>query len=141
MDRMFHGIRWICPEKLYVSQLYVSRAKLQSVQSWLTPATLQSCQPLPVHDFGDGVLTLTDGHTRALALLLLGQPCPICYDTEEAVTGSVGQAAYRMAIDWCRAAGICTVPDLRARVVEEDEYKRLWLDRCKQAFVGLDQEN
>lgn len=135
MEKVFQGVRWVSPVQLYVSQLYISRTKLQSVQAWLTPATLQECPPLPVHDFGDGVFTLTDGHTRALALLMQTQLCPICYDADEAVTKPDGRAAYLMAISWCRTAGICTVWDLRERVVEEEQYKRLWLDRCKQAFT------
>lgn len=141
MNKMFDGVRWVYPAQLYVSQLYVSRSKLQAVQSWLTPETLQTCTPLPVYDFGDGKLTLTDGHTRAFALLLMGQRCPICYDTEETVTGPAGRTAYQMAIAWCRTAGICTVQDLRERVVEEEQYKRWWLDRCKQAFAQFGQQN
>ncbi len=135
MEQGFHGVRWVEPAKLYVSQLYVSRAKLQAVQAWLTPAALQTCRPLPVHDFGDGNLTLTDGHTRALTLLLMGQLCPVCYDTDQAVTNPEGQAAYRTAIGWCRDAGVCRVGDLRHRVLEEAQYQRLWVERCEQAFA------
>ncbi len=137
METGFRGIRRMNPAKLYVSQLYVSRTKLQAVQTWLTPSTIQACRPLPVHDFGDGNLTLTDGHTRALVLLLLGQPCPVCYDTDRTVTGPAGKAAYRMAIGWCRSAGVHTVKDLRERILEEVQYERLWVERCKQAFDKL----
>lgn len=137
MEPGFHGVRWIEPAKLYVSQLYVSRTKLQAVQMWLTPSTARFCHPLPVHDFGDGNLTLTDGHTRALVLLLLGQLCPVCYDMDRAVTSPEGKAAYHMATAWCREAGICTVEDLRDRILEEIQYERLWVERCKQAFDKL----
>lgn len=139
MEKLFDGVRRIQPAQLHVSQLYVSRTKLQAVQAWLTPATLNACRPLPVHDFGDGFLTLTDGHTRALALLLLGLPCPVCYDTDEMVVGPEGQKAYRTAIGWCRDAGVCTVGDLRKRVVGQTQYEKLWLDRCAQAFAELGQ--
>lgn len=48
---------------LGVSQLYVSTEKLARVRAWFDP---RSMTPLPVRDFGNGRLTLTDGNLYAL---------------------------------------------------------------------------
>lgn len=134
----FEGVRWIEPDRLYVSQLYVNETKLLSVQSWLTPASQQHCEPLPVYDFGDGNFTLTDGHTRALVFLLQGLPCPVRYDDDDIVTGPEGLKAYRTAIGWCRDAGVCTVADLCDRIIKETQYQTLWLERCRRAFAAME---
>ncbi len=134
----FEGVRWVEPDRLYVSQLYVNETKLLSVQSWLTPAGRQHCEPLPVYDFGDGNLTLTDGHTRAVALLLQGMMCSVRYDDDDIVTGPEGLKAYRTTIGWCRDAGVCTVADLCGRIVKETQYQTLWLERCRRAFSAME---
>lgn len=135
---MFQGIRRIAPERLYVSQLYISESKLLAVQSWLTPDGRHRCEPLPVHDFGDGNLTLTDGHTRAVALLLQGLMCPVRYDDDAIVTEPAGLKAYRTAIGWCRDVGVHTVADLRGRILGEEQYQALWVERCRQAFSAME---
>ncbi len=135
---MFAGILYTFPGQLFVSQLYVSEVKLRVVQAWLTPEHLELCEPLPVHDFGDGNLTLTDGHTRALALLQQGLPCPVRYDNDDIVTGKSGLKAYRLAIEWCRDAGVYTVEDLRSRVLKEAQYEKLWVERCREAFSSME---
>lgn len=137
MALVFEGILHISPERLYVSQLYVNEAKLLSVRSWLTSDNLERCEPLPVHDFGDGNLTLTDGHTRALALLQQGLSCPVRYDNDEEVVGVSGLKAYRMAIGWCRGAGVYTVGNLCGRVLSEVQYEKLWVKRCRKAFSSM----
>lgn len=135
---MFEGVLYTFPGQLFVSQLYVSETKLQAVKTWLTPEHLELCEPLPVYDFGDGKLTLTDGHTRALALLLQDLPCPVRYDNDDIVVGQSGLKAYRLAIAWCRDAGVYTVANLRGRVLEEAQYEKLWGERCREAFSSME---
>lgn len=137
MALAFEGVLHISPERLYVSQLYVSEAKLLAVRSWLASGNLEKCEPLPVHDFGDGNLTLTDGHTRALALLQQGLSCPVRYDDDEEVVGERGLKAYRIAIGWCRDAGVYTVEDLCGRVLKGVQYEKLWVERCRDAFSAM----
>ena len=65
MDKSFQGIKWVSPTDLGISQLYLNKSKLSDIETWFDPNNMNLCQPLPVHDFGDDRLTLTDGHSRA----------------------------------------------------------------------------
>lgn len=52
--------------ELGLSQLYLSKAKIDKVMIWFDPLKCDEYEPLPVHDFmNNGRLVLTDGHSRA----------------------------------------------------------------------------
>ena len=67
------------------------------------------CQPLPVHDFGDSRLTLTDGHSRAFTAYQHKAKVPIVYDTDDIVTCDEGQMLYKNDI----VAGVSIFGQLR----------------------------
>ena len=117
MENTIKGIRWIEPADLGVSQLYLSEAKLKNIEKWFDPKHMDRFEPLPVHDFGDGRLTLTDGHTRAFTAYRQGVKAPVFYDTDELVTGEIGQQLYRNDIIWCRRFHIGSVADLEGRIL------------------------
>ncbi len=102
MDTFFRGVQWVAPTDLGVSQLYLNKSKLRDVEKWFDPNNMNLCQPLPVHDFGDGRLTLTDGHSRAFTAYQHKAKVPIVYDTDDIVTWEEGQMLYKNDIVWCQ---------------------------------------
>lgn len=133
----FTGIRWISLTELGLSQLYLSQDKLTAISEWFTPDALVQ-HPLPVHDFGNGRYTLTDGHSRAFTAWRKGMyKVPVAYDLDEIITCAVGQMLYHEAIRWCERFHLYTVPDLAARIVSGPEYVRLWHERCDHSHALL----
>ena len=102
MDTFFRGVQWVAPTDLGVSQLYLNKSKLRDVEKCFDPNNMNLCQPLPVHDFGDGRLTLTDGHSRAFTAYQHNAKVPIVYDTDDIVTWEEGQMLYKNDIVWCQ---------------------------------------
>lgn len=129
MDLYFSGIQWVPPIELGVSQLYLSQSKLEKIKNWLDPNHMDLCEPLSVHDFGNGRLTLTDGHSRAFVAYQLKIKIPIVYDTDDVVTCAEGQMLYKNDIEWCQRFHIQTVADLESRIVDPSEYQHLWIER------------
>ena len=134
------GIAWIPVTDLGISQIYLSQQKLDNIQTWFTPNNLDNFQPLPVHDFGNGRLTLTDGHSRAFSAYAAGlQTVPVVYDLDEIITNSTGQLLYRNDIFWCDRFGLHSVADLRDRILPPDLYQALWNRRCDAGYHLLTQ--
>ncbi len=116
---------------LGVSQLYISKEKLAAVEAWRAENDPKIHEPLPVRDFGNGRLTLTDGHTRAFAAYGAGETeILVAPDDDEIVTCERGQRLYRACIAWCDAASVYTVKDFDGRVLDAEDYQRLWNERC-----------
>lgn len=139
MDRYFSGIQWVHPLELGVSQLYLSQPKLESIKKWFDPNHMDLCNPLPVYDFGNGKLTLTDGHSRAFVAYQFKAKVPIIYDTDTIITSFEGQLLYKNDIEWCQRFNIQTVSDLESRVVDSSKYQQLWIERCDRAYNLLTQ--
>ena len=57
---------------LGLSQIYLNRRKIDAIRKWYCIRKTDEYEPLPVYDFGDGKLTLTDGHSRAFVAYKLG---------------------------------------------------------------------
>ena len=141
MGTLFQGVQWVAPTDLGISQLYLNKSKLENIKKWFDPNRMDLCQPLPVHDFGDNRLTLTDGHSRAFTAYQHKAKVPIVYDTDDIVTCDEGQMLYKNDIVWCRRFNLRTVADLENRIVDDSEYQSLWIDRCEQAYNLLTQTN
>lgn len=131
----FNNITWVDVRELGISQLYLSQRKLNDIQKWFDPTNLINFQPLPVHDFGNGRLTLTDGHSRAFTAYKAGmKKIPIIYDWDEIVTAPTGQMLYKNDIVWCERFGLRSVCDLKNRIVSNEMYQKVWNDRCDAGF-------
>ena len=141
MRIFFRGVQWFAPTDLGISQLYLNRSKLDNIEKWFDSNSMDLCQSLPVHDFGDGRLTLTDGHNRAFTAYQHKAKVPIVYDTDDIVVCEMGQKLYKNDIVWCRRFNLRTVADLENRIVDDSEYQALWIDRCEQAHNLLTQTN
>lgn len=122
MNTLFQGVQWIAPTDLGVSQLYLNQDKLKEIEKWFDPNRMELCCPLPVHDFGNGRLTLTDGHSRAFVAYQYNVKIPIVYDTDEIVTSDEGQQLYKNDIVWCQRFNIQTVADLEPRILDASKY-------------------
>lgn len=134
MELSFSGIRWVFPIELGVSQLYLSQFKLENIKKWFDPNHMDLCAPLPVYDFGNGRLTLTDGHSRAFIAFQYNIKIPVIYDTDDIVTCKEGQLLYKNDIAWCQRFNIQTVADLELRIVDSTNYQFLWIERCNRAY-------
>lgn len=139
MDLSFSGTQWVLPIKLGVSQLYLNQFKIEKVKKWFDPNHMDLCAPLPVYDFGNGRLTLTDGHSRAFVAYQYKIEIPITYDTDNLVTSEEGQLLYKNDIVWCKRFNIHSVADLETRIVDSSKYQRLWINRCEHAYNLLTQ--
>jgi hypothetical protein len=40
--------------------------------------------------------------------------------------------AYWICVQWCLEEGVESVIDLENRILDAEDYQRLWLDRCKR---------
>lgn len=131
----FSGIQYVSVHSLGISQIYLSESKIRNVQTWFRAEDLSCFAPLPVHDFGNGRLTLTDGHTRAHVACQAGiNTIPVVYDNDEIVTSDEGIALYRNDIAWCDRFHLRSVCDLAERIVGDADYERLWKDRCDVGY-------
>ena len=113
--------------KLQPSQLYINKEKLSEIKRKIDDEGIESLEPVPVKKL-DGKLMMTDGHTRALALLQMGMTeILVEWETEE-----LGWDEYRDCVRWCDEEGINTVVDLENRIINNDDYQILWLKRCAE---------
>ena len=131
----FQGIKLVPILSLGLSQIYLSEEKIKNVAEWFDPGDMTAFAPLPVHDFGNGRLTLTDGHTRAYVACRAGVgQIPVIYDTDGIITSEDGQTLYKNDIAWCERFGLYSIRDLENRILDGADYKRLWDRRCDLGY-------
>ena len=141
MELSFSGIQWVFPIELGVSQLYLNEIKLENIKKWFDPNQMDLCAPLSVFDFGNGRLTLTDGHSRVFVAHQYKIKIPIVYDTDDVVMCKEGQLFYKNDINWCQRFNIQTVADLEPRIIDSSKYQYLWIERCNLAYNLLTKIN
>lgn len=118
---------------LGLSQIYLNQRKINDIEQWLEPKNVGIYEPLPVFDFGNNRLTLTDGHTRAYVAYTYGiKEVYVKIDYDDIVTCELGQKQYKIDIEWCSRFSINTVADLSTRIVSNEQYQRLWIRRCER---------
>ncbi len=122
---MDNDIFYVDIEDVQPSQLYVCKEKLDKVREAVAFSRPSELKALPVKMIS-GCLVLTDGHTRALAACLAGfRRLKVKWDTDEE-----DWEEYETCVRWCKEENIVLISDLALRVIGEDEYRKLWLDRC-----------
>ena len=122
---------------LQPSQFYISEKKLADVRKWFDPADMSRFEAIPVRLL-DGLPTMTDGHTRAVAALLAGQnTVPLAWDTDE-----LDWDMYRRCVTECQIRNVLSPLDLTARVVSEEDYREKWDKWCDamQAQVVMERK-
>ena len=136
----FRGIKLMSVDQLGPSQIYLSAEKIKSVTEWFNPQNMDEFQPLPVHDFGNGALTLIDGHTRAYVAYKRGVSIlPVFYDNEDMITNRIGHMQYKADIDWCKRFKLSHVKQLGNRILSKNAYQKLWMERCDRSYDLLTQ--
>ena len=140
MSLKFQGVKLMPILDLRVIQIYLNKKKLDNISKWFCPEDTEKYSPLPVHDFGDGRYTLTDGHSRAYIAYKSGVTLiPVIYDNDEIVVSDLGLLQYRNNIEWCGRHKILTVADFENRTISDGQYKKLWIERCDKSYNLLSQ--
>lgn len=131
----FLGIKNMPLLELGLSQIYLNDNKIKAIKEWFSPNDMSSFQPLKVYAFGNGRYTIVDGHSRAYVAYMHGiTQVPIVYETNEMVAGEVGQILYHADLEWCMRFGIENISHLKNRIISQQEYQRLWIDRCDRSY-------
>ena len=116
-------------DRIQPSQLYISSAKLSQVMKTFDP---RSIEPIPVKKLGRYVI-FVDGHTRAFAAFQNGLSEVTVYWEDEELDWD----AYRICVEWCEKEGIHTIADLQNRIISQQDYDVLWLERCTKMQEDL----
>lgn len=125
---------------LGLSQIYLNADRILAIEKWFVPDDMSIFEPLPVHDFGNGKYTLTDGHSRAYVAYKNGiTHIPIVYDLDDIVVGEKGQMLYRADIEWCKRFHIENISHLEKRILTGEQYQKLWMERCDKSYYLLTQ--
>jgi len=117
-------------EKITPSQLYLSRKRLKDLEK-----KEEDLEPLPVKRIGDR-LFFTDGHHRAFILLKRGRKEIEVYKDED----DLDWLEYLICVNWCEKEGIESISDLDERVVSEEDFKELWIERCQHMHEKVDED-
>lgn len=126
--------------ELGVSQIFLNEDKIKAVEEWFDLGNMHIFEPLTVRDFGNGKYTLTDGHSRAYVAYKNGiTVIPIVYDNDEIVAGEIGQKLYKTYIEWCNRFFTFNISHLAKRIINNDDYQRLWIERCDRSYNLLTQ--
>jgi len=122
-------------DRIQPSQLYISREKLNQVLKGLANPRSLSIKPIPLATLGNEVIFL-DGHTRALAVFLRGaSDITVCWEDEE-----IDWEMYKICVEWCKEEGIRSIADLERRIVSQEDYETLWIQRCRSLEQELDKK-
>ena len=127
MKTFFENISDIQP-----SQLYISKEKLSKVEKYINSVDLDNLDPLPIKKIGNKIF-LTDGHTRALALYKKGKKKIKVYWDED----DLDWVEYFVCINWCDKEGIKQIKDLKNRIINDLNYQKLWITKCKLMHENL----
>ena len=112
--------------KIQPSQLYLNKNKLKSSLNKLKSNDLNSFKPIPIKKLNQKYVA-TDGHHRAFLLWQRGEKkVRVEWEDED-----LDWVLYEICVKWCEEEGIFNISDLKDRVVDNEEYDELWLNRCK----------
>ena len=115
-------------DEIQPSQIFISRKRLNRIRELFKTDQQGTLDPIPVKEI-DGELVSTDGHSRGLAWYLNG------YDEVEVEWEDLEMDwdLYRVFVRWCKEEGITSIPKLESRIISDDEFQRLWIERCQKA--------
>ena len=117
------------------SQLYISQTKLNNVLNAMKSSNPLDMDPIPIKKI-DGEYVSTDGHTRGVAWLLSGyEYAEVIWEDE-----NLDWEAYRICVQWCKDESITSIPDLKERIISNEDYEVLWLERCHNMQEDLNSE-
>lgn len=121
--------------KIQPSQLYISEEKLTKVENYLSAVDIKEIEPLPIKKIGNNVF-FTDGHTRAFALYKMGiDEVKVYWDEDD-----LGWIEYLVCLNWCNNVGIKDISDLKGRIIDNEAYQLMWLERCGKMQEDIKQD-
>ena len=109
---------------LHPTQLYLSEKKLQSIQLLYQSEEIINMDPISILAVGNRLL-ITDGHHRAYQALLAGQEMISAEFDRDG-----GDELYKLYAQACEERKICSVLDLKNRILPQDEYEAKWYNWC-----------
>ena len=119
-------------DKIQPSQLYISRKRLDSIKDAFKMGLQDKLEPIPIKEI-DGEFVATDGHTRGLVWFLHGaKEVEVIWEDIE-----MDWDAYRIFVDWCKEEKITQIPDLKDRIISDDDFQVMWIERCQSAEKDL----
>ncbi|MFX0062020.1 MAG: hypothetical protein ACFFC7_07515 [Candidatus Hermodarchaeota archaeon] len=122
------------------SQLFISATKLARVLADYEPIAVETLPPVPIQRLGAYII-YTDGHTRALAAYLRGlKEINVYWDRDWDSEEELDSEAYEICLHWCLEADIQTIADLKGRIVDDEEYQVVWLQRCQHMQEKLEKQ-
>jgi hypothetical protein len=119
-------------DKIQPSQLYLNKNKLKSSQTKFKSNDLKSFKPIPIKKINQKYVA-TDGHHRAFILWQRGEKMVRVEWEDEDLDWDI----YKICVKWCEEEGIFNISDLKDRVVDNEEYDELWLNRCKNMLEHI----
>ncbi|MFX1251735.1 MAG: hypothetical protein ACFFCZ_09010 [Promethearchaeota archaeon] len=122
------------------SQLFISATKLARVMADYEPITVETLPPIPIQRLGSYTI-YTNGHTRALAAYLRGlRELRVYWDGDWNSEEELDSEAYEICLNWCLEANIRSIADLKNRVVDDEEYQVVWIQRCHEMQEKLEKQ-
>ncbi|WP_414052588.1 hypothetical protein [Macrococcus animalis] len=121
-------------DDLKLTQLYLNQRKVNEIGEWLDDNSIQNTIISVIHY--DNQFYIVDGHTRCFVAFNAGiTQIPIeIYDIDP---NSVEMKLYIECMKWCRDSNIRHISDLSTRIVPEDSYNQLWINKCKTEVAFL----
>jgi len=113
-------------DKIQPSKLYLNKNKLKSLQTKFKSNDLKSYKPIPIKEINQKYID-TEGHYRVFILWQRGEKqVRVEWEYED-----LDWTLYEICVKWCEEEGIFNISDLKDRIVDNEEYDELWLNRCK----------
>ena len=109
---------------LHPTQLYLSEKKLHDIQMLDQSADIINVDPISILAYGNRFL-ITDGHHRAYQALLAGRDMISAEFDRDG-----GDELYKLYAQACEERKICSVLDLKNRILPQDEYEAKWYNWC-----------
>ncbi|MGT2785585.1 ParB/RepB/Spo0J family partition protein [Streptococcus merionis] len=121
---------------LQPSQFYLSREKIEAIQSWFKSQDLSRFEPISVKEL-DGQWIIVDGHSRLFVAYQAGlKTIPVALEKED-----WNWDFYRYCIAETKKRGIEQISDLAAFQLSSSDYKTLWLDWCQRIYQTFFQKD
>ena len=122
-------------DKIQPSQLYLNEDKLRSSREKLKTNGISVFKPIPIKILKNKYVA-TDGHHRAFVLWQNGEKkVRVEWEDEE-----LDWDLYAVCVKWCEDAGIFTIGDLKDKIISNEVYKELWINRCQKLHETLKRE-
>lgn len=127
---------WMAFEKILPSQLYLNYDKLKAVRDKLyknDEFQVSKLEPVPIKE-RNGLIFYMDGHHTAFLVYQAGlKKMKVYWEPEE-----WNWELYDVCLQWCKDAGITSIKDLASRKIPNDDYQKLWIDRCQQMHQEIE---